>query len=153
MDDGRLDEAMRLADEAAAHAAAIGWRWWEVSALLRAAECAVRLRGPLEDGGRVRRGLAAAYEIGDRQHTVYLLALLAWAAAAAADAERAGRLWGAIEAETERGPIGQWEAEREEYALHLAAVSGPAFDHGVADGRSMTLEQTVEYGLSVDSPE
>ena len=153
MDDGRLDEAMRLADEAAAHAAAIGWRWWEVSALLRAAECAVRLRGPLEDGGRVRRGLAAAYEIGDRQHTVYLLALLAWAAAAAADAERAGRLWGAIEAETERGPIGQWEAEREEYALHLAAVSGPAFDHGVADGRAMTLEQTVEYGLSVDSPE
>ena len=111
--------------------------------------CVGRSRTVAACGGASRRRT----QIGDRQHTVYLLALLAWAAAAAADAERAGRLWGAIEAETERGPIGQWEAEREEYALHLAAVSGPAFDHGVADGRAMTLEQTVEYGLSVDSPE
>jgi hypothetical protein len=151
--DGRLDEALRLADEAGARAAAIGWRWWEVAALLQAAECAVQLHGPLQDGGRVRLGLAAAQEIGDRQHTIYLLAFLAWAAAAAADAERAGRLWGAIEAETERGPIGQWEGERAEYALHVSAVSGPTFDRGVEEGRAMTLDQTVEYGLSVDSPE
>ena len=150
--DGRLEEAMSLADEAAARATAIGWRWWEVAALLHAAECAYRLRGPLEDGGRVRRSLAAARTIGDRQHTIYALALLAWAAAAADEPERAGRLWGAIEAERERGPIGQWEAERDEYALHLAPVSGPAFDRGAADGRAMTLEQAVEYGLSVDSP-
>ena len=58
-------------------------------------------------------------------------------------------MWGAIEAETERGPIGQWEAERDEYGLHLSAVSGPEFDRGLAEGRAMTLEQTVEYGLSV----
>ena len=151
-EDGRLEQALRLSDEAAALAAAIGWRWWEAAALLHAAECVFRLQGPLEDDGRVRRCLTAAHAIGDRQHTIYALALLAWAAATAGDPERAGRLWGGIEGETERGAIGQWEAEREEYALYVESVFGPEFDRGVADGRAMMLDQTVEYGLSVDSP-
>jgi len=149
MDDGRLEESMKLADDAAAHAAKIGWRWWEASALLRAAECAFRLRGPLEDGGRARRCLAAAHPMGDRQHTIYALALLAWAAAAAGDTERAGRLWGAIEAEAGRGPIGQWEAEREDYAQHVVRES-PEFEQGLEAGRWLTLDEAVELALSID---
>ena len=70
-----------------------------------------------------------------------------------ADAEHAGRLWGAIEAEAERGRIGQWEeGERDEYADHLLPVAGPEFDRGVAAGRALTLAGAVQYALSVDSP-
>ena len=105
---------------------------------------------PITD--RVRRLEGPAGALGDRQHTVYALALLSWSAAAAGEAERAGRLWGAIEAEAERGPIGQWEAERDDYAQHLSAVAGPDFDRGFAEGKTMTPDQSVEYGLSVDSP-
>jgi predicted ATPase len=150
MDEGRSAEAMALADDAAARAGAIGWRWWEVGSLLQAAECAFRLEGPLADGGRARRCLAAAHEIGDRRHAIYALALLARAAAAAGDRRRAGRLWGAIEAETERGPIGQWEAEHEEYARHVL-VAAPDFEQGRAEGRLLSLDEAVAVALSVDS--
>jgi hypothetical protein len=149
MAEGRLGESMELADEAAARAKAIGWRWWEAAALLHAAECAFRLNGPLADGGRARGCLAAAHEIGDRQHSIYALALLAWAAAAAADHGRAGRLWGAIEAETERGRIGQWEAEQDEYAQHVVS-DDEAFERGRGEGLALTLDEAVELALSLD---
>jgi hypothetical protein len=65
----------------------------------------------------------------------------------------AGRLWGAIEAEAERGRIGQWEeGEREEYAQHVAPAAGPDFDRGFREGRALPLDRAVEYALSVDSP-
>lgn len=145
--EGRLAEAIALSDDAAARAREIGWHWWEAGALLHAADCAFLLHGPLEGEARARRTVEVARVIGDRQHMVYALALLAWAAAAAGNAERSGRLWGAIEAEAGRGPIGQWEAEREDYASHLSAVAGPEFDRGLAEGRLLSLDEVVEAAL------
>jgi hypothetical protein len=110
----------------------------------------VRRPGPLAEGGRARRCLAAAHDIGDRQDSIYALALLAWSAAAVGDCLRAGRLWGAIEAEMERGPIGQWEAGREEYARHVL-VAAPDFEQGRAGGRLLSLDEAVAEALSVDS--
>jgi hypothetical protein len=96
--------------------------------------------------GRVA-GAALAHSIGDRQGIVYGLGLLAWAAAAAGEAGRAGRLWGAIETEAARGSIGQWEDERDDYAAHVLPVAGADFDRAVEAGRHMTLDDAVAYAL------
>ena len=71
-------------------------------------------------------------------------------AAARGQAERAGTLWGAVEGEAKRGRIGQWENERDEYAGHVFAVAGPEFERARADGRAMSLDEAVEYALSLD---
>ena len=61
-------------------------------------------------------------------------AIAAWAAAGRGDAERAGMLWGAIEAETGRVPSGSWESERPLYAARLERVVGPEFDQARTEG-------------------
>jgi hypothetical protein len=96
-----------------------------------------------------REGLAIAHEIRDRQGVVIGLALLAWHAAQTGSNVRAGRLWGAIEAEEGRGGgVGQWEAERTGYEERARAGSGPEFERGRVDGRATSLDEAVEYGLS-----
>ena len=93
-----------------------------------------------------REGLAGSHELGDRQHIVYGLAIAAWVAAAQGRTARAGRLWGAITAEAELAPVGQWEAERDEYAQHV--VSGDeAFERGHATGRRLSLDEAVAEAL------
>jgi predicted ATPase len=145
--EGRIEEALELADRAARLAHQIDFVWWEKNALEAGAEFALLL-GRVEDGReRACSGLSIGRSIGDRQGTVYGLALLVWAAADAGEAERAGRLWGAIEAEAGRSPIGQWEAERDEYVARLAPVTGEDFDRGVEEGRRMTLDDAVVYAL------
>jgi predicted ATPase len=151
--EGRFEESFELADQAAVLARQVGWRWWESAALGTAAECALGLGRTDEGRERAVRALSINREIGSRQWTLFSLAVLAWAAAQVGDAERAGRLWGAIEAEAERGRIGQWEeGERDEYAAHLLPVAGPEFDRGIAAGRALPLAGAVHYALSVDSP-
>jgi hypothetical protein len=44
------------------------------------------------------------------------------------------------------------EGERDEYAQHILAVAGPAFDAAAAEGRRLPFDEAVEYALSVDSP-
>ncbi len=146
--EGRSEEALELMDRAARLSHEIDFIWWEENALEAGAEFALTLGRVEYARGRAAAGVALAHSIGDRLGIVYGLCLLAWAAAAAGDAERAGRLWGAIEAESARGPIGQWEAERDDYAAHLLPVAGADFDRAVEAGRRMTLDDAVAYALS-----
>ncbi len=145
--EGRSEEALELADRAARLSHEIDFVWWETNALLNGAEFALTLGRVEYARERAVSGLALAHSIGDRQGTVFGLCLLAWAAAEAGDAERAGRLWGAIDAEAGRGPIGQWEAQRDDYAAHLSGVTGADFDHGFETGRRMALDDAVAYAL------
>ena len=145
--EGRGEEALELADRAARLSHEIDFIWWEKNALEIGAEIALTL-GRLEYAReRAISGVALAQAIGDRQGLVYGLGLLAWAAAEAGEAARAGRLWGAVEAEAARGPVGQWEAERDDYASHLSRVSGADFDRAVENGRRMALDDAVAYAL------
>ena len=92
--------------------------------------------------------LALFSQMGDGAGMVYSLALLAWAAAAVGDSERAGRLWGAIEAEERRGPVGGgWTDERELFVARLERVAGDAFDHARDEGRRVPLDEAVEFEL------
>jgi len=140
--EGRGDEALELQARSAELAASIGFDWWRAGALNHYVEYALRL-GRLDDAaGPAREQVELAHAMGDRRHAIYALAQVAWLATERRDLERAGRLWGAIEAEAERGQVGQWEADRDEAASHVAR-DDEAFARGLADGRRLTLEQAV----------
>ena len=146
--EGRSEEALELVDSAARLSHEIGFIWWEKNALEAGAEAALTIGRVEYARERAVAGVSLAHSIGDRQGIVYGLGLLAWAAAEAGDAARAGRLWGAIEAESARGPIGQWEAERDDYAARVLRVAGADFDRAVEVGRRMTLDDAVAYARS-----
>jgi ATP/maltotriose-dependent transcriptional regulator MalT len=99
---------------------------------------------------RAPEALHLSRECDDRQLTLYALALLARLAARAGRADRAGRLWGAIETEESRGPVGYWESERDDELASTMAVPSPEFEDGRSAGRSLSLDEAVEYALSED---
>jgi len=148
--EGRPEESIELLDRCAARAKEVNWDWWQVNALAAAAEYTLMLGRPDDALPRLRESMAIARTVHDRQGFAYGLTLLAWVAAARGQAERAGTLWGAVEGEAKRGRIGQWENERDEYAGHVFAVAGPEFERARADGREMSLDEAVEYALSLD---
>jgi tetratricopeptide (TPR) repeat protein len=126
----------------------LGFAWWEQWKLAELAEYALKNRALPEAGVRARDALRISQRLNDRVGKVYGLANLAWLAAEGGAAFRAGRLWGAIEAEEFRGRIGPWEGERETYAAHVLAVRGPEFERGRVQAGKMLLDDAVEYALS-----
>jgi predicted ATPase len=130
-----LEEWRRLDDEAGV----TGWTWWEVGRLGELAERSLDV-GNLEEGERRGRDfLARAREIEDRTSTLFGLGILAWAAAVRGDAERAGVLWTAIEAEEARSPDANWAVSREKYAEHIRA--SPRLE------APLSLDDAVDYAL------
>jgi predicted ATPase len=135
-----LRKSARLADE-------IGFSWWKTTTLAIIAEHLVRQGRVAEAQQPARDALAEAHALGERQWRIFTLALLARMAAETGLAERAGRLWGAIESEEARGPVGQWEGERREYEVAVLAAAGQEFEAGRARGRSLTIDDAVKYAL------
>ena len=146
--EGRVDDAIDLALRSAALAGDVGFTWWQVHQLYHACEWSFELRRVREAEEHARAALQLAHQIQDRQMTIYTLALLARAAAMQHLPERAGRLWGAIEVEEARGPVGQWESEREDYATPVLLKLGPDLARGRAAGRALSLDEAVEHALS-----
>ena len=94
-----------------------------------------------------RRHLKLAREIGDRQSSVLGLVLTAWLAARRGDHARAYLLWGAVEAEESRAPIGQWEAEREDYRAKVLLAEGEDLERARQRGRGRSLDAAIEEAL------
>ena len=143
-----MEGALALARESGAMAREIGFIWWEMNMLELAADSALAL-GRADDAQREAcAALALGHGINDRLHTVYALAFLARIATERGDPERAGRLWGALEAEEARGPLASWERDREEHATPVLAHAGAEFDAGRAEGRRLSRHEAVEYALA-----
>ena len=145
--EGDHERAAELLEQSAGLAAETGFFWWRAHTLYELGEIAVESRNLESAEERLRQALEQAVGIGERQLTIYTLALLARTAAERGAAERAGVLWGAVEAEEQREPVGQWEAERDEYAAPILANEGPALARGREKGRSLALADAVEVGL------
>jgi hypothetical protein len=79
---------------------------------------------------------------------VFALARLARIAAEKGQDERAGRLWGAVEAEEEGGALGAWYDQRERFAPAILAHAGPEFERARAEGRLLALETAVHEALN-----
>jgi hypothetical protein len=126
----------------------IGFHWWEANMLGELGRLLVS-QGDRQLGEmRSCEALSLYHRIGDRQNTVYLLAILASAAADRGDLERAGRLWGAIETEETCGPIGGWERERKTYERRVVADAKPAFQRARQNGQTLSLDEAVDEALS-----
>jgi len=146
--DGDLATALELYTESRDRAVEAGFTWWSGTTLLNMADAAGKL-GRTEDAWRwLREALDVLRPTGDRQWLVYALAFAARLAAERGWVEHAGLIWGAIESEEERGPLGQWEAERADHAEPVLAHAGPEFERGREQGRALPLDVIVERALS-----
>jgi predicted ATPase len=146
--EGDRASAFELYLQCAAIMRDIGFGWFLEGVLLNLVEVAIETgrKGQMEDWRR--EALEIGREIGDRRGSVYGLALSARIAAERGDLQRAGLLWGAVEAEEARGQIGQWEDEREKYAAHILAHAGPDLERGLEEGRLLSLAEAIERALS-----
>jgi predicted ATPase len=150
--DGLHDAGCRGMQESADLAGEAGFAWWRAGMLGKLADCHAE-QGRLDEAENcAREACAISQALGDRLRVVRGLARLARLAAERGEPERAGLLWGAVEADEEHGPIGAWENERERYAQALAEVAGPDFERGRDQGRRLALDEAVSAALSVDSP-
>jgi tetratricopeptide (TPR) repeat protein len=149
--DGLLEAGLRGMQESADLAGA-AFAWWRAGMLGKLSDCH-REQGHRDDAETcAREACAISRDLGDRLRIVRGLARLARLAAERGEPERAGLLWGAVEAAEERGPIGAWENERERYAQAVAEVAGPDFERDRDEGRRLALDEAVSAALSVDSP-
>ena len=147
-EEGNRERALELYEESAARCTEAGHTWMQAFAVSAAAELADELGRPDLAEERARDAVRLSREVGDRQLTVYALALSARLARAAGRSERAGRLWGAIEAEEARGPVGRWERDREQIAASVV-TSSPEFESGRSTGRSQSLDEAGAYALGL----
>ncbi len=144
---GNVDQAIELLTRSTELAGEVGFLWWQAGTLLELGELTVE-SGRLEEAEQwLRQGIELSQRLDDRLHLVYGLALLARLAAEQGSLERAGRLWGAIEAEERRGAIGQWENDREEYERAVLAHAGPELERGREAGGRLSLDEAVEAAL------
>jgi tetratricopeptide (TPR) repeat protein len=138
-----LRRSVELADET-------GFSWWKATTLAIIAEYLVSLGRLTEAEGPAQDALRQAHAVDERQWRMFSLALLARIAAETGRGERAGTLWGAIEAEEARGPVGQWEGERAGYEAAVFVAGGRDFEAGRDRGRLLTIDEAVEYALADD---
>jgi predicted ATPase len=146
--EGRNEDQLSLELHGERLAGETGWTWWQVGCIIGAADAALLLNRPTEAERHARRALLLAQTMSDRRQLAGALANLASAAALGGEPERAGRLFGAIEAEAGRGRLGRWETNyRDQVIAELSAAAGPALEHGIAEGRALTLDQAIALGL------
>jgi predicted ATPase/class 3 adenylate cyclase len=141
-----MTDALELAHEA-------GFKWMEANLLNALAGHALAL-GRLDDVERyARSAVVVGHEMGDRRHAVQALVLLAAVAAGRGGSRRAGLLWGAVEAEELRGPLGRrprmaaWEQDREKFHALVHAEPDAAFDRGLIEGRRLSLDDAIAYAV------
>ena len=68
---------------------------------------------------------------------------LAVIAAERGDAERAGRLWGAIESNETSGPVRGWEDTRKEYEALVLRADGPPFARARTEGHLLSIAEAA----------
>jgi predicted ATPase len=144
--EGNYGTGLDLLRSSAALAREIGWSWFAAGTLQSLAEFSLEAGRPDEALRPGLEGLATSREVGDRQWMIYGLAVLAMIASASGDGRRAGRLWGAIEAEEMRGAVGAWESERSRYEA-AASSAGSGFEEGRREGHRLSLDEAVEEAL------
>jgi hypothetical protein len=125
----------------------MGFIWWQAAMLEALAESALEMGRIDEASARAREQLTLARQVADRQATVYALAYLSCVAVERGDLVRAGRLWGAVEAEEQRRAVGVWEREREGFAVRVHAHAGPELERGLEEGRRLSLPAAVDLAL------
>jgi tetratricopeptide (TPR) repeat protein len=156
-EEGDHEAGVAMLRESVDRSARIGFLWWQAGALADLARVYLELGSTEEADAAAREILELARRMNDRAHAVEALAMLASVASARGKAHGAGWLWGAIEAQEARGPIGMvspsvslwsgWESARDRYLAHVEGARGREFDRGLQEGRAVTLEEAIDVAL------
>ena len=97
---------------------------------------------------QARAGLELARQLHDYGGRVLGVGVLACVAGVRGDPSRAGRLWGAIEDDHVRAPLGGWPRHRAGCEARLVASCGGAvLDAAIAAGRHLSLDDAVALAL------
>jgi tetratricopeptide (TPR) repeat protein len=145
---GNLELAVDYLEQSLAISRATGLTFLEAGMLSSLAEASIGL-GRLDDAERHgRTALVLAIRIADRIGIFAALGDLAWAAAEGGDGERAGRLWGALEAEEARGPLGMWADWHDWYDERILPRIGRSGEAARVEGRALTLEEAAAYAVA-----
>ena len=115
--------------------------------LRKLADCLLEEGRPGEAEPAAREALELLVELGDAHATVFALARVARVDAETGREERAGLLWGAIEAEEDRRPLGGWAKERDRLGGPILAHAGPDFERGRDRGHGLELDQAIAAAL------
>jgi predicted ATPase/class 3 adenylate cyclase len=146
-EDGDREAALDLLLRSAELAEHVGFGWWEAGVLISLAEHGAEL-GRLDDAERwALRATQIGHSISGREAVLEALAAVAAIARRRGDLARAGLLWGAIEAEEERAPLGDWNAYRDAAAARVVS-DDEVFAAAHDKGRKLTLEAAVEQALA-----
>jgi hypothetical protein len=81
--------------------------------------------------------------LGNRRSIMLVAAKLAVIAAERGDAERAGRLWGAIESDETSGPVRGWEDSRKECEALVMRADGPALARARTEGHLLSIAEAA----------
>ena len=144
---GDLERAVEFYTESLRMAVEVGFTWWVRNMRIALADAKLELERPNDAESDAWEALRLAHRLGDRRGVFWSVVLLAWAAAIRGNLRRAGRLWGAALAESERRPIGQWEHERELYTGRVARDTAD-FRHEEDEGRRLWFDRAVEEELA-----
>jgi tetratricopeptide (TPR) repeat protein len=149
---GNLQEGAELIERSANLAGEAGFLWWRARMLRKLVDCMLELGRTSDADACARESIRIMREIGDRQMVVFTLARLARIAAETDRHEHAGLLWGSIEAEEGRSPMGAWAKERDRLSAPVLAHEGPDFERGREQGRLLSLHEGVDAALADTSP-
>jgi hypothetical protein len=146
---GDCERAHKLLEQSLAAARAIRSRHWEAYILFELGSVE-RAIARLDDADlRYREALTGFRLIGESNGTIASLGALARIARDRGRIQRAGRLWGAVEA-AETSLASPWALNRPGWESAVVAGGGPDFEHARAEGRTLSLDEATAYGLHSD---
>jgi predicted ATPase len=122
--------------------------WWRSRQLRKLADCMLETGQPRRAEAFARESLQLMRGIGDRQMMVFALARLARISAQTGEEDRAGLLWGAIEAEEARRPMGAWAKERHRFGAPILTHEGLRFERGRKRGSTLSLDEAAHEALT-----
>jgi hypothetical protein len=145
---GNEDREAALLEEAADRSAEIGFTWAE--RVYRDRLALLELERGRMDSARVqgKRAVELAKRAGDRLGIVYGLTFFTRYAVAGGDNAGAGLLWGAIEAEADRGSLGLWTSEERPGVEPSLPSDDAQFAQGRERGRRLSLDEAIEAAVA-----
>jgi predicted ATPase/class 3 adenylate cyclase len=147
-DRGNADRAYELISRSAELSKDVGVLWWHAGMLMELAALSLEAGRTDEAESSACESLALAQRMRDFGGRVFGVGVLACVAAERGDAARAGRLWGAIEADRVGAPLGGWLRHRASCETHLEKLAGPELEAALAAGRELSLDDAVELTLA-----
>jgi predicted ATPase/class 3 adenylate cyclase len=145
--DGELERTLELLHESCMLCEEVGFRWWLAGMLANAAAVLGELGRLNEARDRAREALAISQAIRDRRGIVSELRLLGEIAADAGEPRLAGALWGAVDAENERAPVGGWIHDWWGEAWRARQSDDQEISRGREEGRALELDAAVALAL------